>query len=119
MNWSKEARLRKSSEFAAVFDKGRSVADKALALYWVTGAAGSTRVGFCVGRRLGKAVARNRIKRLLRESWRSLAAEATTPADLVFVARSGGVHFSLGEWAASMRALLCRARIITPGEPPA
>ena len=88
------------------------MADRSLALHWLPRETGRPRVGFCVGRQLGKAVRRNRIKRLLRESWRVLAAEAETPADLVFVARRGGVQFSLTEWIEAMRTLLRRAELL-------
>lgn len=87
------------------------MADRALVLYWLPRDSGLPRVGFCVGRQLGKAVRRNRIKRLLRESWRQVALDAKAPADLVFVARGGGVQFSLAEWIRSMRGLLGRAKM--------
>jgi len=105
-------KLRKSTEFEVVFAKGKSVAGRALVLYQLPAAKNQVRVGFCVGKALGKAVKRNRIKRLLRESWRRLAVDAESPADLVFVARSGGVQFSLDEWCGAMRGLLTRAGII-------
>lgn len=88
------------------------MADRALVLHWLLRPTGMTRVGYCAGKSLGKAVRRNRIKRLLRESWRELAKDVEAPADLVFVARRGGVAFSLGQWTASMRLLLVKAGII-------
>ncbi len=91
------------------------MADRALVLYWLPRDAGRMRVGFCVGKQLGKAVGRNRIKRLLRESWRVAAQGTETPADLVFVARRGGVQFSLADWIRSMRELLGRAQIDVHG----
>lgn len=110
--------LRKASEFASVFESRNSLAERGLVLHWLERESGPIRVGFCVGRKLGSAIVRNRIKRLLKESWRRLAADVDTPADLVFVARSGGVRFSLDEWTATMRCLLSRAGIIgsTRGE---
>ncbi len=116
MRFPPRARIHTSAEFAAIFAKGKSVAEKALALYWLPGSTGTPRVGFCVGKRMGKAVRRNRIKRLLKESWRGLAANAKTPADLVFVARFGGVQFSLDEWSTTMHRLLCRAGIVSASE---
>ncbi|MGE5527970.1 MAG: ribonuclease P protein component [Patescibacteria group bacterium] len=104
------ARLCRAADFAAVFAKGRTAVDPALVLRWLPG--GELRTGFCVGKQLGTAVRRNRIKRLLRESWRRLAPRAENPADLVFVARCGGVQFSLDEWTAVMEKLLVRAGIV-------
>ncbi len=78
--------------------------------------AGPARIGLCVGRQLGKAVQRNRIKRLLRESWRSLAGGADAPADLVFVARRGGADYNLSQWTTAMRDVLARAGLISDRE---
>lgn len=104
--------MRKAEEFSTVFDRGRSVADRTMVLHWLAKNDGPTRVGFCVGRKIGSAVRRNRIKRLLREGWRQLSAKTETPVDLVFVARSGGVQLSLTEWMDAMQFLLRRAGIL-------
>jgi ribonuclease P protein component len=115
---ARDTRLRKQADFALIFEQGRSVAANGLVLYWTirSGTSGLPRAGFCVGKRLGKAVRRNRIKRLMRENWRQLVAEITVPADLVFLARNGGVQFSLAQWAAAMRFVLRKARLVNPGD---
>jgi len=46
-----------------------------------------TRVGFVCGRRVGRAVVRNRGRRLLKEAWRSLSPRIREGFDLVLVAR--------------------------------
>lgn len=115
MSWGPETRLRSKADFQRVFAQGRSVADRALVLYWFSTVDGIPRAGFCVGKKLGKAVRRNRIKRLLREAWHNQAKSVSAPADLVFVARSGGVEFSLTQWSLSMQRLLERAGMIEPG----
>jgi ribonuclease P protein component len=46
-----------------------------------------TRVGFVCGRRVGRAVVRNRGRRLLKEAWRSLSPRVRHGFDLVVVAR--------------------------------
>lgn len=46
-----------------------------------------SRLGLSVGRRVGNAVRRNRIKRLLREAWRLNRDLLGTPCDVVFVPR--------------------------------
>ena len=52
------------------------------------GGAGGARLGVSVGRRVGGAVARNRVKRLLREAFWSVAGELETGYDFVIVARA-------------------------------
>lgn len=112
----KPDRLRKTSEFSRVFSTGRTISGKGLVLHWLPREAGPARIGLCVGRQLGKAVQRNRIKRLLRESWRSLAGGADAPADLVFVARRGGADYNLSQWTTAMRDVLARAGLISDRE---
>jgi ribonuclease P protein component len=91
-------RLTRSEDFTRVYRAGRSVANKYLVLYYfersdadvvdvVDGATGQ-RVGFSVSKRLGGAVERNGVKRVLREAFRSCSETLTGKWDLVFVART-------------------------------
>ena len=60
--------LKENSAFQYVYRKGRSQANKELVLLFVR--QGKLRIGFSVSKKLGGAVTRNHIKRLLRESIR-------------------------------------------------
>ena len=68
----RERRLRKRSEFATVYSRGRSWSHPLLVLRVLPSRQPSTRFGFAVGKRVGAAVARNRLKRRLREAVRQL-----------------------------------------------
>ena len=63
-------RLRRGAEFRAVFAAKRRVGNRTLTLYWLDNDLGRPRLGLSVGRRAGNAVARNRIKRVLRDVFR-------------------------------------------------
>lgn len=62
-------RLSRSRDFDAVYRQGRSVSTRFLTLWWFPRdeAVGAPRLGFAVPKAVGNAVARNRIKRQLRE----------------------------------------------------
>lgn len=53
----------------------------------IAGASPGPRVGFSVSKRLGGAVERNRVKRALREAFRSCSQSLKGDMDVVFVAR--------------------------------
>ena len=70
-------RLSRSRDFDAVYRQGRSVSTRFLVLYWFPREDGGDepRLGLAVPKASGSAVVRNRIKRQLREAWRSSLSE--------------------------------------------
>jgi ribonuclease P protein component len=85
----KRRRLSRSGEFERVYREGSSHASRHLVVYAFprTDEESEPRLGVSVGRKLGGAVERNRIKRLLREAFWTTAAELTPGHDFVIVAR--------------------------------
>ncbi|RMG48732.1 MAG: ribonuclease P protein component [Acidobacteria bacterium] len=64
------ARLRKRREFLAVYERGVRVPGPLLVLFVVPRREGGARLGITTTRRLGSAVVRNRLRRLVREVFR-------------------------------------------------
>ena len=88
-------RLSRSEDFARVYRAGRSVANKYLVLYYfersepvLPGGEARPRVGFSVSKRLGTAVDRNRVKRVLREAFRANDQSLKGNMDFVLIART-------------------------------
>jgi ribonuclease P protein component len=85
-------RLSRSRDFDAVYRQGKSVSTRALVLYWFERSDerdADPRVGIAVPRKVGPAVVRNRVKRQLREAWRTQLRRATPGRDYILLARPG------------------------------
>ena len=88
----RRSRLSRSKDFDAVYRQGRSVSTRYLTLHWFPredDPDGAPRLGLAVPKAVGNAVARNRIKRQLRETWDELAEAIPSGRDYVLAARSG------------------------------
>ena len=77
------ARLLKHADFERVYKQGRRHFSSHMTVFYLRQAEGSARVGFTVGRVLGGAVERNRIKRRLREAVRLRRSTLKAPVDVV------------------------------------
>ena len=104
-------RLRRRRDFAAVYRLGKAYTQGPLVLR--TRCNPDTpvpRFGFSVGKRLGGAVVRNRIKRRLREAARRSGAQGQ--ADVVIIARGGAPKASYHDLESVLQSLLKRAGLL-------
>ena len=84
-------RLSRSRDFDAVYRQGRSTSTRFLVLYWFDRdeEPGEPRLGLAVPKAAGNAVARNKIKRQLREVWRARLDRVPAGRDYVLIAKPG------------------------------
>jgi ribonuclease P protein component len=105
----KRRRLSRSAEFERVYRQGRSKGNRFLVLYAFPredrGDDGP-RLGLSVGRRVGGAVDRTRVKRVLREAFWEEARRLPAGSDYVVVARPESLALAEREGADGVRAAL-------------
>lgn len=87
--------IKKSQEFQQIFEKGHSIQGKYLVVYFHRNRYQINRYGICVGKKLGSAVRRNYIKRLLRESLRAVTFPNQIGWDMLLVAKKQILNTSL------------------------
>lgn len=81
-------KIRKNVEFRAIYRRGKSFSNAVLVLYIYKNRKNINRIGISVSKKVGKSVTRNRIKRLIKESYRLNRNELNIGYDLVFIARN-------------------------------
>ena len=116
MAFGADRRLRKHAEFVRVQgdrDTRRVGTTHFTLLVAAQSAPGPSRLGLVVGRRVGGAVQRNRVKRLCRECFRTHPDLVPKGIDLIVIARPGASELDLAqvraEWLGAGRFLKKRA----------
>jgi ribonuclease P protein component len=104
-SFPKSRRLRVTAEFKAVYDAKRSVSDARLVVYAKPNGNQPSRIGLSVSRKVGNAVRRVRLRRLLREAFRLNQHEFPVGFDFVLVARTPKEEPTLAEYVNAMKSL--------------
>jgi len=103
--------LTESEQYAKVYEKGSSWTNGLVVMKALPNGLGFSRYGFSVGKRLGGAVVRNRVKRRLREILRP--AKLKPGWDIIFIARPPAAAASFAVLEKSAQGLLSRAGLLT------
>jgi ribonuclease P protein component len=108
MAGTRRRRLSRSAEFDRVYREGRSHAGRHLVLYSFPreGDADPPRLGLSVGRKVGGAVERNKVKRLLREAFWQSEDRLPPGHDFVVVARADAGGLAEREGLAGIKSEL-------------
>lgn len=106
----KDQRITKTESFAVVRSEGKSWSDKFLVLIARSNGVTLSRFGFSVGRRVGGAVTRNKVKRRLRETAR--LAQVQNGWDMVVIVRKKGSSADFHMLRRSMNNLMKRAGVL-------
>ncbi len=103
--------LRKNKDFQRVYRYGRSYADRYMVLYVFSAPPLGKKVGFAAGKKLGNAVIRNRVKRLLRETYRLNQQSLPENHCILLVGRKAAVDSSYKVMEKAFRNLCKKAKM--------
>jgi len=104
--------LTRKKEFNEVYNKGNSVVDRLLVLYCLPNSKPFSRFGFSVGKKVGKAVIRNRLKRIMREICRTNIRMIKEGYDCVIIVRPRSAGEKYSSLEKSFLKLAGKAKII-------
>jgi len=109
----REYRLKDRADFSRVYRYGRSWANHQLVLYvYPRTEVERFRVGISASKKIGNAVVRNRMRRLIKEIVRTHADRIVDHVDLVFIVRKGAVDMEYDQLKKSVLHVCRKASIL-------
>lgn len=109
-------RIRGEKDFRSLYRTGRRVRGRYFDLVFRPNGLGYSRLGVVVSKKVGPAVARNKVKRRMRELFRRNKSLYADPVDVIVVSRPGIVGLARDELEAEyLRAVASTGRNRTPG----
>jgi len=111
----KTYRVKRQKDFDKIFKAKDSSANRKFVIYKLNQEQKHFRVGLSVSKKLGNAVTRNRVKRLMRHAIREMADHLET-TDFVLIARPGVEDLSFHDVKSNLKHLLKLSKIYRDGE---
>ncbi len=108
--FSKEARIRKRSEFVRLSKQGQRVYSKYFVAQYYQGTGDQNRLGVTVTKKVGGAVTRNRIKRYIREFFRQQQYIIEGAWDINIIAKKEAANITSEQAFSSLQSMFDRLR---------
>lgn len=109
----KSRRVKSEFDFQKVFKKGKSFANRQFVVYGLEKEGQEQfRIGLSVSKKLGNAVARNQIKRYIRQSFHELDSDLRQDMDYVIIARKPAATMNFEEIKKSLEHVLKISKVL-------
>lgn len=104
--------IKENKDFKKLYYRGKSVANDCLVVYSRQNPYPYCRLGLTVSSKVGKAVVRNRVRRLIKESYRLMEDSVRKSMDIVVVARSKAAYSDFKTVNEALRKAFIKSGII-------
>ena len=104
--------LKENYEFTRAYKRGKCVVHWGLVVYIFKNKTKNNRVGITTSKKIGKAVTRNRARRVIRAAYRQNEELLKTGYDFVFVARAKTAEMKSDDLAKVMKKLFEKGKVI-------
>jgi len=107
--------LRFKRDFDRLYKRGRSAGNEHVVIFHISNGLGYSRKAFLASKKVGGAVARNRARRLMKESFRKIESELLPGKDVLLIARKEIVTAGGQEVEKSIRKTLTGSGLLNKG----
>ena len=106
--------ITSNRDFQRIYRRGRSCVSSGLVTYVLKNKNNNLRIGITTSKKVGKAVQRNRSRRVIRAAFSQLSVDMTQPYDGIFVARTKTCYLKSWEVERYMREHLTSLGLLKP-----
>ncbi|MDD7718603.1 MAG: ribonuclease P protein component [Eubacteriaceae bacterium] len=104
--------LRRKSDFSSIYNKGKSVGDRYVVIFYKKNNLPYNRTAFLASKKVGNSVHRNRARRLMKESVRTSELEISTGFDIIYIARNTIIDRNCAEVRNSIESALKKTKVL-------
>ncbi len=104
--------LRRKTDFQSIYNRGKSVGDRYVVLFYKKNHLPYNRMAFLASKKVGNSVSRNRARRLMKESYRLTKLKIPEGYDVIIIARNTIADAKCAEVRKSLESAIRRTGVL-------